>query len=89
MAYYINQDSKGDLLPIKGKLRALINDGAEIIKEPEAFLENLVCVVEMPYFDAAVYAYNLDEMRGFKESDGRKKSWMIHNHAEELSGYSK
>ena len=88
MGYYINQDSTGKLLPAINKRRALINDGAKDLNtSTPAFQENLVCVVENPWFDAAAYCFDEKEMEDFIEPDGRMKTWLVYEHAKKLSGY--
>ena len=87
MGYYINTNSKGRDLPSKGKVQVLITDGATIVPEPSEFTSNLVCVVENPLFDAAGYCYSSQEMKHFKYPDGRKRTWLIYEHAQKLSGY--
>lgn len=88
MGYYINETSKGDALPAKGKLEKLLEDGATIV-DGKTFQENMVCVVENWMFDAAGYAYSEEEMAAFNEQCGRKKTWVIYEHAKSLSGYEK
>lgn len=87
MGFYLNEDSKGNQLPAKGKAKALINDGAVILSTPE-FVENLVCVVENAFFDAAGYCFSEHEFDIFKnDQSGRRKTWLTHPLAKELSGY--
>jgi len=86
MGYYINQNSKGENLPSSGKAKALVNDGAKIVK-PE-FQPNLICVVENGFFDAAGYCYSKEEFIDFNyPGDYRPKTWLTHPLAKELSGY--
>lgn len=85
MGYYINRDSKGNLLPDSGKAEALLNDGATATDS--IFKENLICVVENMLFDAAGYCFSQQERDAFAEPDGRLKKWLIHPMAKELSGY--
>lgn len=87
MGYYINTLSSGLDLPVKGKAKMLIWDGAKIVK-PE-FQPNLVCVVENPMFDAAGYCYDQDEFNAFNDPrDYRRKTWLVHPKAAELSGFN-
>lgn len=87
MGYYINQIN-GKMLPAKGKAEFLIENGAEQIKTPIEFIENLVCVVENFWFDAAAFAYSEEEMFEFSNpSDNRKKTWLVVPNAAELSSY--
>ena len=86
MGFYINQNSKGQPLPAKGKAHALLQDGA-IIVAPE-FQPNLVCVVRNPMFDAAGYCYDKDEFNAWTDpEDPRPKIWLVYEHAGLLSGY--
>lgn len=98
MGYYIDQDSKGNMLPAKGKVKALIADGAIKIAEGHTgwelpgdvkFQEGLVVVVQNNMFDAAAYAYDEDELMDFiKEDDSRRwKTVLVYKHAARLSGY--
>ena len=84
MGRYINQNSKGEAAPIKGKADFLINDGAREIETPEVFEENLVCVVENPNsFDAALYVETQPHlMMTLDKRDTRKKRFLIYDHVE-------
>lgn len=62
MRYYINKNSLGQVLPPVGKLRFLLADGAKLVDEPLKFQEDLVCVVDNGFFEAAGYAFNEREM---------------------------
>lgn len=86
MGYYINQIN-GKVLEPMFKAQQLISEGATLISEPEVFQENLVCVVENSFFDAAGYVYCEQEMEEFKIPDGRVKRWLIVPNADVLSGY--
>lgn len=88
MGYYINSNSKGGSLAPIDKANQLIADGAKRIPEPKEFQEGLVCVFENGLFDAAGYAFNENEMNVFKRPDGRRKTWLIYEHAKTLSGYN-
>lgn len=84
MGYYINQNSKGDSLPVKGKLEALKNDGAIITDA--SFKENLVCVVETVLFDAAAYMFSEDELDYFvNDAYNRKSTFLVYPNAKELA----
>jgi hypothetical protein len=87
MGYYLNRDSAGSALPSVGKANALIRDGGFEVSTPYEFVENLVCVIENGMFDAALYCYSEDEFREAKYPCGRKKRWIIHKRAAEISGY--
>ena len=90
MGYYIDKTSKGTTLPACNKANNLILDGAVEISEPKEFVENLVCVIENTYFDAALYCYCENEMNIVKDPrDYRSKRWIIHPKAAELAGYNR
>jgi len=83
MGYYINENSKGESLPSIGKVQALIEDGAEVVKAE--YQPNLICVVDNIMFEAAGYCYSEEEFEEFKHPDGRKKTWLVHPLAEKLA----
>lgn len=85
MGYYINNNSKGELLPSKGKALELLNDGGGRIKEPR-YQGNLICIVDNGAFDAAVYCYCHAEFHYFL-MDSRPKQWITHPKAKELANY--
>jgi hypothetical protein len=85
MGYYIQSTSKNQPLANKKKAEALIADGATVV-EP-IYQPNLICVVENGAFDAAGYCYSQSEFEAFLDDDGRKKTWLTHPDARELSGY--
>ena len=84
MGYYINQNSKNQDLPAIGKLNALIEDGAKVII-PNEFEENLVCVIDNGFFEAAAYMYNKDEFDYFKSDNSRPRKFLKYEHAKELA----
>jgi hypothetical protein len=86
MGYYINKTSTGKLLD-RDKVQELIRDGAIIVTGNE-FVPNLICVVNNGIFEAAGYAYSENEYKAFREPDGRKRTWLVHPQAAELSGYT-
>jgi hypothetical protein len=88
MGYYINTIN-GTLLEPKNKVDQLIKGGAVVIETPTEFKENLVCVVDNVFFDAAAFAYNEEEMKVFLSPDPRPKTWLIVPNADLLSGYNK
>ncbi len=89
MGYYINQIN-GKMLPAKGKGDFLLENGATEIFGKVTFCENLVCVVENVFFDAAGYTYSEFEMEHFMNPvDNRPKRWFIVPNADILSGYNK
>lgn len=87
MGYYINQDSKGNMLPDKGKLKMLVEDGAKVIPTPtkSKFEEGLVCIVDNGMFEAAGYAFSKEEMEVFLDPDNRMKTWIKYDKAKELA----
>lgn len=85
MGFYINENSKGTPAPNKGKVDFLINDGA--IRTKPLWQPNLVCVVQGALFDAAGYCYSEEEMKEFARDDGRQKTFLIYEHAKQLSGF--
>ena len=87
MHYFINQDSKGNILPSQGTIKCLIKDGAKIVSSD--FQYNLVCVVETMGIESAVFIHDQAEMDYFKSPCGRKKTWLVYSHAKRLSGYGK
>lgn len=84
MGYYINQNSKGEVLGYK-KFRGLVEDGAMPIAPPTEWREGLVCVIDNGIFDAACYAHSKEEMEACLEEDGRWKRWLQFDKAKELS----
>ena len=87
MGYYINNNSKGEILRPTQKANQLISDGAKVIN-PIKWQPNLVCVVENGLFDAAGYCYCPSEFEAFTSpGDYRPKTWLIYEHAAVLSGY--
>lgn len=88
MGYYINHIN-GKELPAVGKASKLVSEGATRIGTPTEFQENLVCVVENGWFDAAAYAYNEREFKEFiNPNDDRRKTWLIVPNADTLSGFN-
>jgi hypothetical protein len=84
MGYYINETSDGKGLPASGKVQALLNDGAKIVKAE--FQTNLVCVVDNGFFEAAGYCYSESEFQAFNHpTDNRPKTWLVHPKAKELA----
>jgi len=88
MGYYLNTSPKGTALPARGKAQALLNAGATKLAGPVVFQPNLVCVVENGIFDAAGFAFSEAEMNQFLINDGRLKTWLIVEGADDLSGYN-
>lgn len=84
MGYYVNKTSEGKELGAKNKVQTLVDDGARIVS-PE-WRENLICVVDNGFFEAAAYCYNEKEFRYFIENpDPRPKTWLVHPMAKELA----
>ncbi len=86
MGYYVNTNSKGEPLG-RLKVEGLLADGGTMVDGKE-FLPNLICVVDNGVFMAAGYCYSEQEYQEFKNPDGRRKSWIVHPQAKELSGYN-
>lgn len=94
MGYYINKNSKGEMLPAQGKAIELLKEAKLVTPQPlhsTEWQENLVCVVENQMFDAAAYVYSVRKMEHFLETkrsgDARKYTWIIHEDAKRLSNY--
>jgi hypothetical protein len=87
MGYYINHDSNGKELG-RLKVESLLADGATIVDGSE-FLPNLVCVIDNGMFMAAGYCFSEREYEEFKLPDGRRRTWLVHPKAKELSGYNR
>jgi len=88
MGVYINQTSTGESLPFSGKAKALIADGAKIVVNPE-FQPNLICVVENPgSFDAALYCETEYDFKvTLNKHDTRKKTYLVHEKADQIKDY--
>ena len=84
MGKYINNASTGKALPATGKADLLIEDGATEVAG-DKFEENLICIVDNGFFDAAAYAYSESEYDEFKREDGRPKRWVTHPKAKEIA----
>jgi hypothetical protein len=67
-----------------GKREALIQDSA--IETDEKFKPELVCIIEGFWLDLCVYIPNV-EIFDLIRADGRRKHWLIYNHAKQISGY--
>lgn len=88
MGIYIKDTTKGRIVNLKAAniLAELINDGAEPIKEPKEWQDNLVCLVNNGSFGAAAYAYNEAEMDYFKQGyNGRDHVWLLYPNAKEFA----
>lgn len=85
MGYYINENSKGEILPSIGKVEALIADGAIIMSKGEYVPDCTVCVVNNGAFEAAAYAHSEQEFNYFMEPDGRPKIWLMFDKAKKLA----
>lgn len=85
MGKYINTIN-GVSLPAVGKAEVLKANGAQEIEQPKEFQENLVCVVNNGFFEAAGYCFNENEFKNFTlPTDYRPKTWLIVEDAEKLS----
>lgn len=86
MGWYINQNSKGEAAPAKGKTDFLVSDGAEVISKPKGPDENLVVVVDNGPFEAAARVHNQKEYDEFTQvEDSRPKTWLLYDKAEEVA----
>lgn len=80
MGKYIQKNSKGNDLPIINKAEALFADGAELC-EPQIG-DDIVCVVQNGFFDAAAQVYNQRELDEFtRPADLRAKTFLRYKHA--------
>ena len=78
MGYYINQTSTGKALPSVNKAQFLLDNEPGTTKvDGKSFQENLVCVVENGFFDAAGYCYSDQEYEDWKHPDGRRRTWLV------------
>lgn len=89
MGYYVNYDSKGNLLQNHTKTEQLIEDGAIAIPPPTAWREGLVCVVDNVTFQAVGYAFSAEEMNEFLRPTRRPTQWLLYTPASKISGYDK
>lgn len=85
MGYYLNNDQQGNPLPAKGKVEALVKGGAKKIDTPVTLCENLVCVVNNSFFDAAAYVYSDEEFEEFTKRVSSPKTWLIVENAKEIA----
>lgn len=78
MGYYINKLPNGESLPSNGKADKILSsiEGAEEIKQPSQWEEDIVCVVDNGPFEAAAYAFCPEELNVFARPDGRPKRWL-------------
>lgn len=80
MGVYIQHDSEGKNLPMKGKALALKLDGATVVSGTE-FVPNMICVVENGSFDAAGWAFDEREFEAFHygeyKRDKRVRTWFV------------
>lgn len=95
MSKYINFNSKLEPLDSFEKAKALIEDGAKYIRQPDSFqegLEDLVVVFENGWFDAALYVDSKEQFEsildGFKHGDNRPRTWLIYPHASKVNDYA-
>jgi hypothetical protein len=89
MGRYINTTSNGTPLPARGKVRALIADGATLYGGvlKNANLDTLVCVIDNGAFEAAAWVYDSREVADFADpNDRREKVWMVYPHAKQVAG---
>lgn len=86
MGYYINQNTIGEDLPTKGKVEALMADGAT--ETDSAFKENLVAVLHRIHFDAANFVYSEHELQDIMFTSC-PVTYLVYPPAAVLSGYKK
>jgi hypothetical protein len=88
---YIDINSKGQRMPITGKVQALVNDGATILdpNDPGVVIEvspTTVIVVENAHFDAAMIVdedYRMQRVLNAKlQGDPRPTTWLHYPHAQ-------
>lgn len=84
MGKYINQNSKGEILPALGKAKALLDDGGTLV-DGNTFVENMVCVVGNVIFDAALYTDKSEYDYVKRNPDSRPKKWIIYPYAKDLA----
>jgi hypothetical protein len=87
MGKYVNQTSKrGTGTSSTEKCKALMEDGAIQIPQPDKFLPNLVCVLDNGFFGAAAYVYSKGEFEAFTDpSDHRPRRWFIWDKVEQYA----
>jgi hypothetical protein len=78
MGYYLNQDINGNPLPALGKVESLIASGAKK-NNGEAFVDDMVCVVNNGFFEAAAYLYSEEEYKYFKGMSNVKGFLVVPN----------
>lgn len=90
MGYYIDKTKKRELSSsYEDKISGLIDDGATHTTG-DRFQENLVCVVNNGPFAAAGYAFDEREFDAFANDGSRRpKTWLLYEHAAEMSGFKK
>jgi hypothetical protein len=82
--FCLHKNSTGEKLPVFEKRKALIQDGA--IETDEKFKPELVCIIEGFLLDLCAYVATTEQF-DYLRSDGRRKHWLIYNHAKKISGY--
>lgn len=90
MGKYINKNSKGAYIgtTFEDKFSGLIDDGANPIKHPVKFQENLVILVDNGGYAAVGYMDSEQEFESFNEdlkSGTRAYRWLIYEHAKKLA----
>ena len=89
MGFYINNFANGTPLSNNFKDVDLLDiPGALIIPRPDAWQEDLVCVVKNGQWDAAAYCYSQEEFVRFNHPDDRRiKIWLHVPNAKSLTNY--
>jgi len=88
MGRYINHTADGTPLPARGKVRALIADGATLYggSLKNANLDTLICIVDNGPFEAAAWVHDAREVHDFADpQDHRLKVWMVYPHAKQVA----
>lgn len=74
---YVTRNSKNEFLPQKGKLKALLDDGAVVVKATK-YVKGLVCLIDSKngVFESALVVEPEDFQELLKD-DGRSKIFLI------------
>jgi hypothetical protein len=89
MGMYINYNSKGAQLPVLGKVKSLIEDGAKVIPFSELQIGDVVVVEELAW-DAALYIsdeqeFKMIQNRHINKLDNRVITYLHYPHAKKLA----
>jgi hypothetical protein len=88
MARYINQTANGTPLPSRGKVSALLADGATMYGGAlrHANPDTLVCVVDNGKLEVAVWVYDASKVADLLDpQDRRHKVWMVYPRAKQVA----